>query len=336
ELVDDLLSACKDASRKGFFPVLQPAIGIGSAFEGWCPSEDEVVFRMLVPLKPPRGHDFHLEVGTKGQTPDQDSHIRVELKCTCDGEQLEEDMLCFIHPTKTKTNQAPSLLLTLCTGAYLDVHKTVLWFKHSVMAWLEALPQICPYTVKMLPSQRSCMMEATTSCRTKILIEILFGVQQGDSDIFLISRSPQKDSTPSTVWLQSCAVAEAKFFKYVARNIQPGSLHLTCLCICCCIRKNTSISLYAVKTVVMHLLTLRGWSDWCEEDFLTRLADIMQCLTDSVEKKELYHFFTGNDNVPKEIILPPDFLETKPLNLFKCLEEDSATHTKALQELKEL
>ncbi|NXI74703.1 IPIL1 protein, partial [Anseranas semipalmata] len=64
ELVRDLLHAFGLLSPNTFFPVLQPAIGVGSAFEGWSPSEEDAVYRLLVPLKAPVGHVFHLEMGT--------------------------------------------------------------------------------------------------------------------------------------------------------------------------------------------------------------------------------------------------------------------------------
>ncbi|KAF1629565.1 UNVERIFIED_CONTAM: hypothetical protein FQV15_0000084, partial [Eudyptes pachyrhynchus] len=56
ELVGDLLRVFKMLLSDSFFPVFKPAIGVGSAFEGWSPHEDDVVYCLLVPLKPPRGH----------------------------------------------------------------------------------------------------------------------------------------------------------------------------------------------------------------------------------------------------------------------------------------
>ncbi|XP_074693884.1 uncharacterized protein LOC141928916 [Strix aluco] len=44
----------------------QPPIGVGSTFEGWSPCEDDAVYCLLVP---PRGHAFHLELGTPGEMP---------------------------------------------------------------------------------------------------------------------------------------------------------------------------------------------------------------------------------------------------------------------------
>ncbi|NWQ93843.1 IPIL1 protein, partial [Burhinus bistriatus] len=64
ELVDQLLRVCRKLSWNSFMPRLKPVIGVGSTLRGWSPCEEDAVYRLLVPLKPPRGHAFHLELGT--------------------------------------------------------------------------------------------------------------------------------------------------------------------------------------------------------------------------------------------------------------------------------
>ncbi|NWZ51496.1 IPIL1 protein, partial [Haliaeetus albicilla] len=61
ELVDELLSACRRLSGNSFKPRLQPAIGVGCAYEAWTARENNVLYRLLVPLQPPPGHAFCLE-----------------------------------------------------------------------------------------------------------------------------------------------------------------------------------------------------------------------------------------------------------------------------------
>uniref|UniRef100_A0A8D0ES95 Mab-21-like HhH/H2TH-like domain-containing protein n=1 Tax=Strix occidentalis caurina TaxID=311401 RepID=A0A8D0ES95_STROC len=260
----------------------------------------------------PRGHAFHLELGTPGEMPAKDSCVCVELECTCAREQLVENTLCFLHHPneELRRNQDASLLQTLCTGSYLDVQKTALWVQDSVSsAW-----------VLVLPSRCSCRLQLMNASRRALLIEMIFGVQRGDSDIFLSSRTREATFTPSLTWPESCAVAEAKFFRHVGRQAPHGSFHLRCLQLCARILVGTGFSSYALKTVVMHLLTTITLSDWCRRDFLPRLEDIMHYLRRCLEEKRLNHFFFGNENVPKEIILLPH------------LEQDPAAHA---QELKE-
>ncbi|NWQ91550.1 IPIL1 protein, partial [Burhinus bistriatus] len=158
---------------------------------GWSPEEDHAVYQLLVPLKPPRGHAFHLELGTTEEMPAKGSRVRVELECTCMREQLVENTLCFLHhpEEELRRNQGPSLLGTLCTGSYLDVQKTAHWLQNLVrLAWV-LVPHSCHFNMKVLPSSRSCKLQLTNTSGRTLFVEMLFGVQQGDSDIFLSSQT---------------------------------------------------------------------------------------------------------------------------------------------------
>ncbi|NXV94317.1 IPIL1 protein, partial [Calonectris borealis] len=63
ELVNELLGVCRILPNNDFTPRLQPAVGVGGFLEGWHGREEHFVYRLLVPLKPPPGHSFHLEMG---------------------------------------------------------------------------------------------------------------------------------------------------------------------------------------------------------------------------------------------------------------------------------
>ncbi|CAM9110604.1 unnamed protein product [Bubo scandiacus] len=132
-------------------PAVLPQCVLGQRHRsGWAapstagsPCEDDAVYRLLVPLKPPRGHAFHLELGTPGEMPAKVSCVHMELECTCAREQLVENTLCFLHHPEgeLRRNQDPSLLQTLCTDSYLDVQKTALWVQDSVSsAWVVVPP----------------------------------------------------------------------------------------------------------------------------------------------------------------------------------------------------
>ncbi|NXH24328.1 IPIL1 protein, partial [Myiagra hebetior] len=336
ELLSDLLSVCHKLFSDSFFPVLEPVIGVGSACEGWSPQkEEDIVYCMFVPLKPPPGHTFHLEPDTMDVTPHVSMRVRVELVCTCSEKQ---NMLCFLHHSEEelKRNQVASLLHTLCTGPYLDVEKIALWFQTFVISAWSAVPQSCYYDVQVLPSSRSCRMKLTKASEISLFVETIFSVQQGDSDIFLSSHPTEAQLLPSTTWLESYAVAEAKFFRHVARQAPPNSCHLKCLRLCARLLEGTSFSVYALKTTVMHLLTLIPLSEWQYKYLLLRVDDTMRYLHCCVEEKRLKHFFFGNEDMPEEISLPPAFQTAQPHNLFQHLAQDPAAQTKALQEFDEL
>ncbi|XP_049684291.1 inositol 1,4,5-trisphosphate receptor-interacting protein-like 1 [Accipiter gentilis] len=338
DIIDNFFLIFRTILSNSFFPVLQPAIGVGSAFEGWSPREDYIIYRLLVPLKPPRGHVFLLELGNRGETPARNSRVRVELECTCRMEQLAGEMLCFLHrpEEELRRNQDRSLLHTLCTGSYLDVQKTAHWFYQLVQAHWEVLPQSSTCILTMLPSSHSCKFQVTEHNNKTHIIEMMFGVQQGNSDIFVSSQNTEAIFNPSTTWPESYAVAEAKFFRHMARQVPHDSFHLRCLQVYARMLEGIGFSTYTLKTVVMHLLTTIPLSGWCRRHFVRRMEDIMRYLRRCLEEKRLDHFFFGNERVPEEIILPRDFQTAKPLNLFQHLVQDPATHDEAMREYRDL
>ncbi|KAM6133001.1 inositol 1,4,5-trisphosphate receptor-interacting protein-like 1 [Phoenicopterus ruber ruber] len=338
DMVGTFILAFGELLSNTFYPVLEPAIGVGSAFEGWSPPETDIIYQLLVPLQPPRGHVFNVELVTALEMPVRNFCVHVELECTCRRDQLVGDMLCFLHhpEEELRRNQDFSLLRTLCTGPYLDVQKTARWFQQLVkVAWV-VLPESSTYRLTMLPSSRSCKFQVTKDNNKSLVIELMFGVQQGDSDIFVSSESTEAIFTPSTRWTESYAVAEVKFFRQTARQAPQDGFHLKCLQLCAHILGGTGFSTYALKTVVMHLLTTVPLSGWRRRDFLLRLQDIIRYLRRCLEEKRLDHFFLGNQRVPEEIVLLPDFQTAEPLNLFQHLAQDSAAYAKALHEFDEL
>ncbi|NWY74414.1 IPIL1 protein, partial [Erithacus rubecula] len=227
-----------------------------------------------------------------------------------------------------------SLLDTLCTDSYLDVQKTARWFYQLVRAIWPALPQSHNWHLKLLPSRRSCLFQVTYGIE-RFRIEMLFGVQRGDSDIF-VSSQPGYAGTPSTLWSESCAVAEMKFFQHIARRAPPDSLHLRCLQLFTRLVLGIGFSTYTMKTIVMHLLNSVPVSQWRRRNFLRRLGDISVNLRCCLEEKRLNHFVIGNERFPQHIRLPLDIASAEPPNLFHHLAQHPAAHSQAMSEYQDL
>ncbi|NXR41740.1 IPIL1 protein, partial [Zosterops hypoxanthus] len=334
-VVMDLMDKVTDIFRRGlsnsFYPVPQQAIGVGSAFEGWSPHAHDLVYRVLVPLSPPPGHAFQLELDTAGMLR-RNACVRVQLLCTCTRGQLGDDMLCFLHhpEEELRRRQEPSLLHTLCTGAYLDVQKTVHWFHRFVrVAWL-TLPESRHWCLRSQPSGRSCKFQLSKD-KESFAIEIVFAVRQGDSDVFVGSQ-PAEAGILSTTWRETYAVAEAKFFRHVSRQAPRDSWHCKCLQLLARFQTGRGFSSYALKTVVMHLLNTLPPMQWRRGDFRQRLVDILKYLHHSLETKQLRHFVLGNASLPTEISLPSSFRAAEPPNLFQHLEISPHAHAEAVQE----
>ncbi|XP_049684272.1 inositol 1,4,5-trisphosphate receptor-interacting protein-like 1 [Accipiter gentilis] len=186
-MVDEILLMCQTLSRNSFMPQVKLAVVLRSISKGWSLSKDDAAYNLLVPLKPPRGHAFHLELGNSGERPVRNSRVRVELECSCRREQLAGEMLCFLHhpEEELRKNQSASLLDTLCTGPYLDMEKTTRWFQILVEASWRLLPQSRHHRLTMLPSRRSCKLRLTNVSNSPLLIVMTFGVQYDGLDTFL-------------------------------------------------------------------------------------------------------------------------------------------------------
>ncbi|NWW41937.1 IPIL1 protein, partial [Panurus biarmicus] len=331
DLMDKLAQILGQGLPNSFYPLPQQAIGVGNAFEGWSPRAQDLVYRVLVPLSPPPGHAFHLELATAG-TLQRNFSVRVELLCTCTREQLGEGMLYFLHYPEEELGrkQEPSLLHTLCTGGYLDVEKTVHWFYRFLrVAWL-LLPQSHHWCLMLQPSSRSCKVQLSRD-EESFTAEMIFGVWQGGSDIFVGSQ-PTEAGIPSTTWLETYAVAEAKFFRHISRQAPQDSWHCKCLQLLTRCLMGVGFSSYALKTVVMHLLSTVPLTQWHRGHFQQRLMDILKYLHCSLQTKQLHHFVTGNDRFPLEISLPSHFWLAQPPNLFQHLASNRDAHVKAMQE----
>ncbi|NXK58880.1 IPIL1 protein, partial [Sylvietta virens] len=344
ELMKSFMPVFVDSVSNSFYPVPEAAIGVGSAFEGWSPREWDGVYRVLVPLNPPPGHTFHLELNSIAA---RTFSVRVELVCTCQREQLGEKLMCFLHHSRKELRQKHqrSLLKTLCTGSYLDVEKTSHWFYQLLRSsWLH-VHQSSSWDLVFQPSSRSCQFQLSKGGRS-LMVELLFGVRQGDSDIFVVSQptetqkggsSTSVSSQPtkanflqSTAWPETYAVAEAKFFRHIARQVPCESLHLKCLQLFTCTLRGTAFSSSIWKTVVMHMLTTVPLSRWQRTEFARRLWGVMAYLGRCLQVKRLEHFVLGNDRLPAEIRLPPAMQRAEPPNLFEHLARDPAAHREAM------
>ncbi|XP_010724652.2 inositol 1,4,5-trisphosphate receptor-interacting protein-like 1 [Meleagris gallopavo] len=336
-LMCGVMDICQIMMSDTFYPVPECLIEVGSTFEGWCPVRNVPVFCLLVPLLAPRGHTFHLDLGSTEKVPATDSCIRVELECTC-GREQEMSMLCFLHTSaKQLKRQCPSLLHSLCTNSYLDAEKTARCFRELIKnAW--KCMHVSEFTMEIdtVKSRRSCRLHVRDLNKRIFYVEFVFGVQQDDTDIFLSSHEIVFRHTPSTAWPQSCVVAEKKFFQYIANHAQGGNFYLRYLQLCAYLMAGLKFTIYDLKTVIMHLLTTIPLERWHGKDFLLRMDDILNYLHCCVEEKRLDHFIIGNDMMPEEIILLQEFRASPPLNMFQHLEEEPDKYEQAQLDLEEL
>ncbi|XP_065695368.1 inositol 1,4,5-trisphosphate receptor-interacting protein-like 1 [Patagioenas fasciata] len=309
-----------------WYPVLEKAIEVGTAFEGWSVYDEDNPYCLLVPLKPPHGHIFHLEPCPSW--PIRNFRIRVELVCTCEMEQPAGETRCLLHHPEEEQSrkEGPNILDDLCTDSYLDVQKTAEWFKEMVRRCWKDLPESATHRLMQVYSERSCKFQVLTQdWQKRFFIELMFGVQEGDSDLFLSNQCVEAPYTPRTLWPESYAVAEMKFFRHIASRAQRDTCHLRCLKLCAHYLQGRDFYIYIVKTVVMHqLTTILPLLRWEKSNFLVRMEHIVQHVESGLLERCINHFFIGNENVPEEINLPLDVRTAEPFNLCQLLDYESA------------
>ncbi|XP_039381712.1 inositol 1,4,5-trisphosphate receptor-interacting protein-like 1 [Mauremys reevesii] len=345
-LVNSLLEVCQVLTCQTFLPQLENCIGVASAFEGWCPHRDSEAYRVLVPLLPPKGHSFRLEMENVEGTLEKHGHILVELECMCKRERLLGDVVCLLHHAEEDLSdniQGPFRVHLLCTSSHLDVEKTTLWFYSLVgKAWAVVAPNY-NFQLTAQPSASSCKLSLACESRRALSIEIILGVQRGDSPVFLASHGAETGPPSSTVWLETFAVQEMLFFQWVSRYAPKDSCHLKCLQILIHLKEcrlpileNRILTTYHFKTALMHLLLLLPVSEWRPEQLAQRLQDILSYLRRCLEEKCLYHFLIGNSTLASQIPVPKAFRNAKPLNLFQHLALEPAAHAQATSEFLEV
>ncbi|XP_068048069.1 inositol 1,4,5-trisphosphate receptor-interacting protein-like 1, partial [Anomalospiza imberbis] len=207
-------------------------------------------------------------------------------------------------------------------------------FYQLVRAICPALLQSHNWHLVLLPSRRSCQFKVTNGSES-YRIEMLFGVHQGNSDVF-VSSQPRQAHTPGTIWPESYAVAEMKFFKYIAKRAPRDSLHLKCLQFFTRLQLGLGFSTYTIKTIVMHHLSILPMSQWRGRHFVRRLMDISETLCRCVEVRYLNHFTVGNQRLPEGISVPPEVLMPRSCNLFHDLVMDPVAHPQMMSQYVDL
>ncbi|XP_038240918.2 inositol 1,4,5-trisphosphate receptor-interacting protein-like 1 [Dermochelys coriacea] len=345
-LVNTLLEACRVLTYQTFLPELENCIGVASTFEGWCPHRDPKAYQVLVPLLAPKGHSFRLEMENAEGTLEKHGHVVVELECVCKRERLLGDVLCLLHHSEedlSDNKQGPFRVHILCSSSHLDVRKTTLWF-HSLVgkAWA-LIAHNYSFQLTAQPSASSCKLRLAYESRRALSIEIILGVQQGDSLVFLASHGAETGHLSSTVWVETFAVQEMLFFQLVSRYAPQDSCHLKCLQILIHLKEcrlptleNRILTTYHFKTALMRLLLLLPLSEWRPEQLAQRLQDILLYLHRGLEEKRLYHFLIGNSALPNQIPVPKACRNAEPLNLFQHLALEPAAHVQAMSEFLEV
>ncbi|XP_004704526.1 inositol 1,4,5-trisphosphate receptor-interacting protein-like 1 [Echinops telfairi] len=347
--VDDLVEACRILSHREAHLQFEDCLGLGAAFEKWGTLHETQTFHVLVPVTPPQGSIFVLEMQNQALGR-RCGCVLVELECVCRCEKLLGDVLCLVHRSNKDHATVPgtsnsAIRAALCTGSHLDVHKTVQWFRGMVSKAWALVAHKYDFKLSLPPSTTSCKLRLDYRSGRFLSISLVLGVQREDTLVYLVSQAPEQEQLTSVYWPESLAACEHLFLKLVGRFAPEDTCHLKCLQIILTLRDLQNLpdgascpilTPYHFKTAFMHLLLRLPLTDWKHHMLSQRLQDLLWFLGRGLQQRSLHHFLIGNTSLPLTIPIPKTFRNAEPVNLFQHLVLNPVAHSQAVEEFHNL
>ncbi|XP_006900757.1 PREDICTED: inositol 1,4,5-trisphosphate receptor-interacting protein-like 1 [Elephantulus edwardii] len=346
--VDDLIEACRMLSRREAHLQLEDCLGIGAAFEKWGTYQETQKFDILVPIVPPQGFIFVLEMRDPALGR-RCGCVLVELECMCKCEKLLGDVLCLVHHNSDHLAAAGKwnsfIKGSLCTGSHLDVYKTVQWFRNLVGNAWALVAHKYDFKLSLPPSATSCELRLDYRSGRFLSVSLVLGVQREDTLVYLVSQAPDQEQLSSVNWPESFAACEHLFLKLIGRFAPENTCHLKCLQIILSLQDLENLphgascpvlTSYHFKTALMHLLLRLPLTDWQHNMLSQRLQDILWFLGRGLQQRSLHHFLIGNTFLPLTIPIPKTFRNAEPVNLFQHLVLNPSAHSQAVEEFHNL
>ncbi|XP_012875155.1 PREDICTED: inositol 1,4,5-trisphosphate receptor-interacting protein-like 1 [Dipodomys ordii] len=346
--VDDLIEACRVLTRQEAHPQLEDCLGIGAAFEKWGTLHETRKFDILVPIVPPQGMTFILEMRDPALG-HRCGCVRLESECMCKREKVLGDVLCLVHHHKDHPlalgKSASSIKAAFCTGFHLDVRKTVQWFRNMLGNAWALVAHKYDFKLSLPPSSTSCKLRLDYRSGRFLLINLVLGVQREDTLVYLVSQASEQEQLTSVDWPESVAACEHLFLKLVGRFAPENTCHLKCLQIILSLWDHQSLptgascpilTSYHFKTALMHLLLRLPLADWQHNKLSQRLQDLLWFLGRGIQQRSLQHFLIGNTFLPLTIPIPKSFRDAEPVNLFQHLVLNPVAHSQAVEEFHNL
>ncbi|XP_053548751.1 inositol 1,4,5-trisphosphate receptor-interacting protein [Bombina bombina] len=351
---DDLLEALRSLCNRDADMEVEESVCVGSMYENWRVNKP-LTCDLIVPFAPPEPFQFkcHLWV-TDHLIPPGYGKIRVvgpddeSVGCVCDKTKLGEDMLCLLHnPANKKEVSSDINLLCSKNTNYLDVDQVMKWFQTSVTKAWSKISHKYEFDLSFSHLDSPGALRVKFKSGKVINFNISPVVQFEDLDLYFISHFPTcvvpHVSPSNNHWILSFAVYERRFLKEVAKNLPDSSCHLSCLQIMtflhskqCQITGQSGLTSYHLKTVLLHLLLARTFSDWDHLMLEERLQDMFKSLEKCLMEKKLDHFMIGNPRLPHSVSIPENIRFAEPLNLFRSFVLNRDLYQKTLSMFYEM
>lgn len=335
---DDLLESLRSVCSREADMEVGDFVGVGSMFESWRFSKP-LVCDLIVPFTPPEPYSFQFqlwcnpasEVPPNLQGCGKIGVVKVGDSvegCLCGSADLGEDMLCLLHSKnqRPKIDCSPDELLCSKHTSYLAKDQVMKWFQISITKAWGRISHKFEFELTFRNLDTAGALKVRFRSGKVILMNIIPVVQLEETDAYFVPHFPSESSSSTTdpYWHLSFAVYERNLLKHLAKSLLDRSCHLHCLQIVTFLhRKQTgltgkcALTIYHLKTALLHLLLRKSPSSWGLESLEHRLKDLLGFLQRSLQEKRLNHVLVGNSLVPAEIRLPRVFQTAEPINLFR-------------------
>ncbi|KAJ8365795.1 hypothetical protein SKAU_G00146260 [Synaphobranchus kaupii] len=352
---DDLLGALRSTLDGESGMQVEDCIGVGSMYESWRVSKP-LVCDLIIPFAPPEPYRFSFQLwrGPVNGVPSGrqasgrillDSAIENKTSCLCRMANPGEDMLCLLHGphTMAKVNILENLLCSKGTP-YLAKEQVIKWFQIAITKAWGQISHKYEFELTFRNLRSPGALKVRFRSGKTIIFNLAPVIRFEDSDAYFVSQfTSNVNDSSDTCWPLSFAVYEKRLLKYLAKRLPENSCHIRCLQIVCFLHKKqtgltgkTSLSVYHLKSALLHLLLDKRPLDWSSNHLENRACDILEFILKSLRKKELRHALIGNSRVPKEIGIPPSFIAAEPINLFRPLALQKHLYTEMEKHFREM
>uniref|UniRef100_W5LTW4 ITPRIP like 2 n=1 Tax=Astyanax mexicanus TaxID=7994 RepID=W5LTW4_ASTMX len=193
--------------------------------------------------------------------------------------------------------------------------------------------QRCSLSLSLVESQRVQLHLTPRSdyvcCHISMGVRLIPALPLGDNAFLVAAPGTQKGENLWTVYFPK---QEQKLLGFLKSKLPANSCHLKCLQLLKEVRDlggqtldqqagaewRGVLSSYALKTAWIRLLLSTPPEAWEECHLVDRLEDLLRCLRDSLQARNLRHLLLGGDTglLPESVALPKLVKETVPSNLW--------------------
>ncbi|XP_058495576.1 inositol 1,4,5-trisphosphate receptor-interacting protein [Solea solea] len=269
----------------------------------------------------------------------------IQNGCQCQSSHKDEDVVCLLQceneKAQTKMTEVRDGHLCLKNTPFLSKSQVTRWFQSKIKeSWAQISHKYdFELSIRYIDAPGALLVRFRSGKRISFTMNpaVKFNTQ---SHFYITPYSPDN---LDTFWMLSLTAYEDQLLERLSKSLPQNPCHMQTLEIACFLHKRqTALSGSSVlksfhfKTALMHLLLTREASLWIPDRVACRVRDLLVFMERSLEKKLLQHVLIGNPLAQKIILLPEEFTQAKPVNLFHPLVVDRCTYRNAIKHFQEM